>query len=177
VQVTANHQTFEFDEVIFACHGDETLAMLSDANDAETSALSAFGYQKNIAYLHRDTRQMPKTRANWSSWNYLLSDLKSADCTVTYWMNSLQGIDEQYPLFVTLNPITPIAPDKIFDMHEFMHPVFTTAAIAAQPEIQKLEGERNTWFCGAHLGYGFHEDGLQSAIKIIRKMGITIPWL
>jgi predicted NAD/FAD-binding protein len=96
--------------------------------------------------------------------------------TVTYWMNLLQGIDEKYPLFVSLNPRRAIPKDLIFDLCEFDHPVFDTAAIAAQHGIAALQGRRGTWFAGAHLGHGFHEDGLASAVRVARGLGAAIPW-
>jgi uncharacterized protein len=96
--------------------------------------------------------------------------------SVTYWMNSLQSIPNTMPIFVTLNPKTPIATDKVFDRHVFHHPVFDHAAIAAQPRVQALQGLRNTWYCGAHLRHGFHEDGLASAVHVARLLGADAPW-
>jgi predicted NAD/FAD-binding protein len=96
--------------------------------------------------------------------------------SVTYWMNLLQGIPDETPLFVTLNPKAPIAADKIFDTHEFEHPVFDRSAIAAQAQVQAMQGARNTWFCGAHLRNGFHEDGLASAVHVARLLGAETPW-
>ena len=91
-------------------------------------------------------------------------------------MNRLQDIDESYPLFVSLNPTQAIAPDLVFDRHEFQHPVFDAAAIAAQDQVRALQGARQTWFCGAHLRHGFHEDGLWSAVQVARRLGSIIPW-
>jgi predicted NAD/FAD-binding protein len=96
--------------------------------------------------------------------------------TVSYWMNRLQGIDQRYPLFVSLNPKCAIRPEFVFDEAEFDHPVFDDAVIAAQPRVQALQGIRNTWFCGAHLRHGFHEDGLASAVHVARLLGCPIPW-
>ena len=160
-----------------ACHGDEALAALADVDDAERAALSSFRYQKNIAVLHRDTSVMPRRRRCWSSWIYN-SDGAAAHpkITVSYWMNRLQDIDENCPLFVSLNPTKAIAPDLVFDRHEFQHPVFDAAAIAAQDQVQALQGARRTWFCGAHLRHGFHEDGLWSAVQVARRLGSVIPW-
>jgi predicted NAD/FAD-binding protein len=166
-----------FDHVVFASHGDETLALLADANAQERAALSAFRYQKNLAVLHRDASAMPKNRRCWASWNYLSDgDANEPALSVTYWMNRLQGISDDTPLFVTLNPKRAIAPDKIFDAHEFEHPVFDRAAIAAQADIQAMQGARRTWFCGAHLRNGFHEDGLASAAHVARLLGAATPW-
>ncbi len=166
-----------FDHVVFASHGDETLRLLADADGRERAALSPFRYQKNTAVLHRDTAAMPKRKRCWASWNYLSDgDPSDPKLSVTYWMNRLQAIPQVTPLFVTLNPKTAIAPDKIFDSHDFEHPVFDHAAIAAQREVQALQGRRRVWFCGAHLRHGFHEDGLASAVHVARLLGAETPW-
>jgi predicted NAD/FAD-binding protein len=166
-----------FDHVVFASHGDETLRLLADADAHERAVLSAFRYQKNTAVLHRDTSVMPKAKRCWASWNYTSDgNLSDPALQVTYWMNLLQGIPNETPLFVTLNPKTPIAADKIFDVAEFEHPVFDHGAIAAQDAVQAMQGARNTWFCGAHLRHGFHEDGLSSAVHVARLLGAETPW-
>jgi predicted NAD/FAD-binding protein len=166
-----------YDRVILAAHGNETLAILKDADASERRTLSCFRYQKNRAVLHRDTSLMPRRRRCWASWVYLSDgEFLHPKITVTYWMNLLQGIDEKYPLFVSLNPQRQIADEMIFDEAVFYHPVFDNAAIAAQHEISALQGRHNTWFAGAHLGHGFHEDGLRSAVDVARAMGCVIPW-
>jgi predicted NAD/FAD-binding protein len=166
-----------YDHVVLASHGDETLCLLADATAEERRLLSAFRYQPNVAVLHRDASVMPKSKRCWASWNYSSDgDLEDPSLSVTYWMNRLQGIPNETPLFVTLNPRTPIAPELVFDTHRFDHPVFDAAAIAAQPRIQALQGARNTWFCGAHLRHGFHEDGLASAAHVARLLGAETPW-
>ena len=172
-----NGERQTYDHVVFASHGDETLGLLADATAQERTALSAFRYQKNSAVLHRDTSVMPKNRRCWASWNYASDgDLNDPALSVTYWMNLLQGIPNQTPLFVTLNPKRPIAPDNIFNVHEFEHPVFDHAAIAAQSRVQEMQGANNSWFCGAHLRNGFHEDGLASAVHVARLLGVETPW-
>ena len=163
-----------YDHVVFASHADESLAMLMDATPEERKILGAFDYQPNTAYLHSDSRQMPKRKRCWASWSYSATDGKQV--SLTYWMNKLQNIDPDYPLFVTLNPAHPIAPEKIFDTHVFSHPVFTREAIAAQKLIPCIHGKRNIWFCGAYQRYGFHEDGLMSAVAVAKHLGVTIPW-
>jgi predicted NAD/FAD-binding protein len=178
VQIRDTHgETKIYDEVVLACHGDEALAMLEDAGNDERAALSPFRYQKNIAVLHRDASLMPRRKRCWASWVYT-SDGKTDDprICVSYWMNSLQKIDPRYPLFVSLNPGRDIPEHLVFDRHEFDHPVLDTAAIAAQPRVQALQGTRQTWFCGAHLRHGFHEDGLASAVTVARLLGSAIPW-
>ena len=173
----ARGESHTYDQLVMACHGDEALALLKDAGSTERAALSAFRYQKNLAVLHRDTSVMPLRKRCWASWVYH-SDGNRAHphITVSYWMNRLQGIDEKYPLFVSLNPAQPIAQDKIFDSAEFDHPVFDAGALAAQSKIAGLQGLRGTWFCGAHLRHGFHEDGLSSAVTVARLLGSRIPW-
>jgi predicted NAD/FAD-binding protein len=166
-----------YDQLVMACHGDEALALLKDAQGAERAALSAFRYQKNTAVLHRDPRVMPRRKRCWASWVYTSDgDFLHPKITVTYWMNLLQGIDERCPLFVSLNPRRDIPEHLIFDQTDFDHPVFDTGAIAAQSQIANLQGRRGTWFAGAHLGHGFHEDGLSSAVRVARALGAIIPW-
>ncbi len=166
-----------YDHVVMASHGDETLALLQDANGAERAALSPFRYQKNTAVLHRDTAMMPRRRRCWASWVYNSDgDFLHPQIGVTYWMNLLQGIDHSRPLFVSLNPARAIAEELVFDRAQFDHPVFDKAAIAAQALVTGQQGVRGTWFAGAHLGHGFHEDGLASAVAVARGLGATIPW-
>ncbi|MDE3121457.1 MAG: FAD-dependent oxidoreductase, partial [Paracoccaceae bacterium] len=160
-----------FDDVILACHSDQALALLSDAAPEERAALSAVAYQPNRVILHRDPRQMPVRRRCWSSWVYQSDGMGAEPAVgVTYWMNRLQGIPDSDPLFVTLNPTREIAPDTIYDEVSFDHPVFDRAALRAQGEIAAMQGRRNTWFAGAWLRYGFHEDGFASAVRVARAM-------
>jgi predicted NAD/FAD-binding protein len=114
---------------------------------------------------------MPILKKCWSSWNYLsLENKDQHNVSVTYWMNKLQHIDESFPLFVTLNPISEIAEDKLFDVYEFYHPVYNKDAMLASQQLDKIQGFNKTWFCGAYLRYGFHEDGIVSALNILKKM-------
>jgi predicted NAD/FAD-binding protein len=176
--VDANGRTARYDHVVFACHTDESLALLADATDAERSALAAIKYQRNLAILHKDPRFMPKRKRIWAAWNYHASGEGAEPAvTLTYWMNKLQSIDERYPLFVTLNPATEVAAEDIFDTYVFHHPVFDTAAVAAQSALKQLQGERHTWFCGAYMRHGFHEDGLVSAMAVAERLGVTAPWI
>jgi uncharacterized protein len=169
--------TESFDQVVMASHGDETLALLKDATCEEQAALGCFRYQKNRAVLHRDQSLMPRRRRCWASWVYTSDgEFLHPKITVTYWMNRLQGIDDRYPLFVSLNPKREIPEELIFDQTEFDHPVFDKEAIAAQGRIAALQGRRGTWFAGAHLGHGFHEDGLASAVRVARGLDATVPW-
>jgi predicted NAD/FAD-binding protein len=160
-----------FDDVIFATHSDITLKLLSDGTSAETSALAAIRYQPNEAVLHSDPSLMPKSRKVWSSWSYVEPQSGPGDrIDLTYWMNSLQPIPQDDPLFVTLNTTRPIRDELIHDVNTFHHPVFDVAAFAAQDRIRAMNGSRNTWFCGAWMKNGFHEDGFASAVDVVQAM-------
>lgn len=169
--------TTSFDHIIFACHSDEALALLADPTAGEATALGAIRYQRNDAILHADPRFMPRRQRCWASWNYN-SDGKGNEpaVSVTYWMNRLQGIDRSFPLFVTLNPQSKVADSNIYDRHVFHHPVFDAPAISAQRDIAGMQGQNNTWFCGAYLRHGFHEDGLHSALKVVEQLGCAPAW-
>ncbi len=163
--------------MVLASHSNESLKLLTDASWAERTALSAIGYQRNRVVLHSSPQFMPKRRRCWASWNYHSNGAGDETAiSVTYWMNRLQSIDERYPLFVTLNPTREIPADRIFDEHAFDHPVFDTSAIAAQSQLKASQGARNTWFCGAYMGHGFHEDGLVSAMNVAAALKAPAPW-
>lgn len=160
-----------FTDIVFACHSDQALAILGDAaKPKEAAALGAIRYQPNTAVLHCDEAQMPKRRKSWSSWAYRSQD---GGVGVTYWMNRLQGIPMDDPLFVTLNPTGSIPEEKVYDTVEFSHPVFDKLALEAQNDIRAMQGEHNTWFCGAYNRHGFHEDGIASAMRIVRLLNTT----
>lgn len=165
-----------FDQVIFACHSDQALGLLADAAPAERQALSAIKYAPNTAYLHRDPRLMPERRTAWASWNYLRGGNESGRVCVSYWMNRLQTLDPSRPLFVTLNPAEAPSADKAFARFTYDHPQFDRAALAAQAEIAGLQGARRTWFAGAWLGHGFHEDGLNAGFAVAQRLGARLPW-
>jgi predicted NAD/FAD-binding protein len=168
-----------FDHVVIAAHADEALAMLDDPSPSEQALLGAFRYSKNVAILHSDAALMPKRRAVWSSWNYIgpTSPDRAVGCTVTYWMNTLQNIASEAPLFVTLNPQREPTVDKIHAIESYEHPLFDSAAIVAQRRLWSLQGERNTWYCGAYFGSGFHEDGLQAGLAVAEALGgVRRPW-
>lgn len=168
VQVRCHGGEWEgFDEVIFATHSDDALRLLADASAQESARLSAARYQSNEAVLHCDTALMPKRRATWSSWVYVQRPGAPSDrIDLTYWMNSLQPIPQDDPLFVTLNSNAPIDPAKVYDTVTFRHPVYDLPAQAAKAEIAASNGARRTWFCGAWMRNGFHEDGFASAVDV-----------
>jgi uncharacterized protein len=168
-----------YDHVVIASHSDQALAMLSDADERERAVLGAIGYSPNTVYLHRDVRLMPKRRRAWASWNFLRWQREGTaknDVAVTYWMNRLQGIDDDKPLFVSLNP--PFEPDPALTFGKYMceHPQYNAAAFAAQKRLGEIQGRRHTWFCGAWTGYGFHEDGLRSGLAVAKALGAAAPW-
>ena len=162
-----------FDEVIFATHSDDSLSMLLDPHPEEAAALSAVRYQPNDAVLHADTSIMPKRKLCWSSWVYTEDREKQSDrIDLTYWMNSLQPIPHDDPMFVTLNTKRQIREELIYDQVTFRHPVYDLAALQAQKDIRAFNGARNTWFCGAWMKNGFHEDGLSSATDVVEALRV-----
>jgi predicted NAD/FAD-binding protein len=176
--LTANGQTETFDKVVFACHADEALAMIDNADDMERNILTPFGYQDNKVVVHNDISFMPHRKGAWASWVYL-SDTdqdKNESVSLTYWMNNLQNMVTDKPLLVTLNPGRMPDADLILDTHEFSHPVFDKGAVNSQSKIADLQGHNNLYYCGAYQRYGFHEDGLLSAVNMVKTMGIEIPW-
>lgn len=165
-----------FDDVVIATHADAALAMLEDASEAERRLLGAFSYTKNRAVLHTDASLMPRRRPLWASWNYV-GDNPTGGCVVSYWMNKLQGLSGGTNIFLTLNPTTMPRADSVLYETEYDHPLFNAAAIRAQQQLWSLQGRRNTWFCGAHFGAGFHEDGLQSGLAVAEQLiGARRPW-
>jgi predicted NAD/FAD-binding protein len=168
VQVKAVGGEWEaFDQVIFGTHSDDTLALLADPTTEERSALSAIKYQPNEITLHADKDIMPKRSQTWSSWVYTEDETVSGDqIDLTYWMNSLQPIPTDDPHFVTLNTKRTIREELIYDQVTLRHPVYDLAALAAQEKVREMNGANNTWFTGAWLRHGFHEDGLESAVTV-----------
>ena len=160
-------QIYKFDQLVLACHPNQSLELLEDASEQEKQILGKIKYTQNTAILHRDTGQMPLAKKAWASWCYLASQ-KQQKVSLTYWMNSLQNIDTQYPLFVTLNPFSEIKEEAIFGIYNYEHPSFTLEAIAAQKQLPSIQGKGNIWYAGAWTGYGFHEDGLVSALRIAK---------
>lgn len=167
-----------FDDVVIATHADRALALLADPTEAERRLLGAFRYSRNEAVLHSDPSLMPRRRAAWASWNYL-SDVREGGRTlsVTYWMNRLQPLGEAPALFVTLNPLREPDPAGVHARIAYDHPLFDAATGRAQPELWSLQGVNRTWFCGAHFGAGFHEDGLQAGLAVAEDLGgLRRPW-
>jgi predicted NAD/FAD-binding protein len=184
VRLVAGGSEERFDQVVSAAHPDQLLACLADADPFERSALGAIGYAPNEAWLHTDTTLLPKRRAVWSSWNYLGSEARSgargaldpAPICLSYWMNQLQHIPGDTDYIVTLNPPRPPKPDSVIRRMTYHHPQYTAAAIDAQRRLPAIQGRGGLWLCGAWTGYGFHEDGLRSAIEVAARLGCRPPW-
>ena len=160
-----------FDQVIFATHSDQTVALLADASAAEREILGAIPYQENVATLHTDRALLPKHRAAWASWNYHLPQQESDRVTLTYYMNLLQTLNAPEDFCVTLNQPDAIAPDKVLGTYIYHHPRYTPAGIAAQKRRDEINGANRAYFCGAYWGYGFHEDGVNSALTVCKYFG------
>ena len=172
----ANGVTQRFDQVVVATHADQALSLLADPTADEQRLLGAFRYTDNLAYLHTDPRLMPKRRRAWSSWN-VLGGVNDASPTVTYWMNRLQNLPAAQDVFVTLNPQPEPRPELVLHTEAFRHPLFDASALRAQAELWSLQGQRNTWYCGACFGSGFHEDGLQAGLAVAESLGdVRRPW-
>ena len=168
---TAKADWEHFDEVIFATHSDDTLKMITDPEPYETEALSKVRYQPNKIVLHSDESIMPNSRSVWSSWNYTeTAGRADAPIDLTYWMNSLQSWLQRENFFVTLNSTRSIRPDLIWDEVTLRHPVYDLAALEAQKQVSLFNGRKNTWFCGAWMKNGFHEDGLSSALDVVEAL-------
>ncbi|MBR9885734.1 MAG: NAD(P)-binding protein, partial [Oceanospirillales bacterium] len=166
-----------FDHVVLACHADQTLSLLADPSADERQLLKCFPYQRNRAILHSDPSLMPSRKKAWASWNYLCSGEPGEPPAVSYWMNRLQPLATERDLFVTLNPPHEPETELIHRSYLYDHPQFTLDSVSAQRELWTLQGSRNTWFCGAWFGYGFHEDGLQSGLAVAEALGgCKRPW-
>jgi predicted NAD/FAD-binding protein len=163
---TANGREACFDEVVMACHADQTLRLLRDADAAEREVLSAFPYQANEAVLHTDARLLPERRAAWASWNYRIPAESRAEVNVTYNMNMLQGLQSDTTWCVSLNPGDAVDPAKVLRRIRYDHPLFTTGRAAAQARHAEIDGAGGVHYCGAYWGYGFHEDGVRSALAV-----------
>jgi len=168
-----------FDRVVLACHADQALALIARPTAGEQAVLGALRCQDNRAVLHTDASLMPRRRAVWSAWNYLSDGARDHDQTVsvTYWMNRLQSLETKLPLFVTLNPLREPDPAKVLLTRNYRHPQFDAAAMQAQERLPSIQGVDQLYFAGAWTGWGFHEDGIASAVRVAALLGITPPWV
>lgn len=182
VQVhTDGGEAQSFDKVILACHADQALRLLDEAEPLESELLGNFRYQPNSAVLHTDEKFMPRTKACWAAWNYLVQPVRQEEARATthYWMNKLQGVSDRVNYFVSLNADDLVDPAKVLKRISYEHPLFDLGAIAAQkrlPELNRAGTGRNLSFCGSYFRYGFHEDAFGSAVSLCRELLGTDPW-
>ena len=167
LSIGANEDFLDYDAVILACHANESLALLSEPSDTEQKVLSEFQYVTNTAFLHTDEELMPKNKSAWSSWNSISKKDLTNTC-VTYWLNQLQNLKTSQNYFLTLNPIQNIEQDNIIQRVIFTHPYFNLKNTLLQKDLKNLQGINRTWYCGSYFGYGFHEDGLKSALEVAK---------
>jgi predicted NAD/FAD-binding protein len=169
VMVSTDGGSELFDHVVLACHSDQSLALLADASDDERKILGAIRYHPNRAVLHTDSSVLPRRKRAWAAWNYERASDDSrekASVCLHYLINQLQPLPFETPVIVSLNPVRPPGEEFVQGVFDYAHPVFDAAAIAAQSQLERLQGRLQTWFCGAWTRYGFHEDGLLSGIKV-----------
>ncbi len=195
VKVTTADRTERFDKVIIATHSDQALALLQHPSMAENAILSNIKYQANTAVLHTDASVLPQRQAAWAAWNYERvesaandsdkglangaakgADNGYASVCLHYLINKLQPIPFEQPVIVSLNPAKPIAPEHILGTFDYAHPVFDLAAIRAQTSLPALQGQQNTYYCGAWMGYGFHEDGLKAGLSVAQQLLAEMDW-
>ena len=173
VSIHSNGQTERFDKVVLACHSDQALTLLAEPSNAEQQTLGAIRYQANRAVLHTDTSVLPQSRRAWAAWNYQRAahtGRDTAQVCLHYLINMLQPVPFTQPVVVSLNPLAEIDPAHVHASFDYAHPVFDVAAIRAQGQVDALQGQHNTYFCGAWTGYGFHEDGLKSGLAVARRL-------
>lgn len=175
VEVRSAGHVDRYDAVVLACHAPTSLAML-DASEEEREVLSRVRYQPNVAVLHTDTALLPRRRAVWSAWNYLAGPTADAPMSVSYLLNHLQPLPFKQPVIVTLNPQQEPAASSVLGRYEYEHPILDADTVVAQGQLAGIQGRARTWFCGAWTGYGFHEDGLASAIRVAADFGVSPPW-
>ena len=165
VRVSIRNEYLDYDQVVLACHADQSLKILDKPTEKEEEILNKFTYVYNLAFLHTDKNLMPKREKAWSSWNSITKDNKTC---VTYWLNRLQNLETDKNYFLTLNPVEEIDKKKIIKQVKFTHPYFNNENVSLQKELHLLQGRKRTWFCGSYFGYGFHEDGLKSSIELMK---------
>ncbi len=163
-----------FDQVVFATHSDQALRILALPTEVEQQVLGSIPYHTNTAVLHTDTRMLPRSKRAWASWNYRISDHSEQNASVTYDLSRLQNHDTSTPILLTLNATEKVAPESIIRSFVYQHPAYSVSAIAAQRRLGEISGKNRTHFCGAYWGYGFHEDGVNSALTVANNFGLNL---
>lgn len=175
VEVNSAAGSERFDQLVLACHSDQALALLGDADAREREILAAMPYQANETLLHTDARLLPTRRKAWAAWNAYVPAEPAAACTVSYCMNLLQSLDSPEPFVVSLGRSAEIDPAKVLARMHYHHPLYSHASVAAQARKAEIQGQRRTWFAGAYWGWGFHEDGMRSAVEVANGLGVRWP--
>ncbi len=170
VVLTVADEKHVFDAVVIACHSDQALSMLADSSYDEATVLGNIDYQKNHMQLHTDQSVLPSNQAAWASWNVNVSETLHEQCTVSYHMNTLQNLGAPVEFIVSLNSANRVDPEKILLERHYSHPVYTEKTLAAQQRWADISGQRQTYFCGAYWGWGFHEDGVKSALNVVQQL-------
>ena len=178
VELATDHGTERFDQVVLATHTDQSLAMLEHASVEERAVLKAIPYLANRAVLHTDERLLPRRRRAWASWNFHAPrpELSDEPVSLTYLINRLQPLPFSSPVMVSMNPVDEPREERVLASFDYHHPAFLEGSDEAKRRVAALQGRERTWFCGAWTRYGFHEDGLLSALNVARQMGVPIPW-
>ena len=174
IKIINNKEESYFDYLVLATHANQALKILDSPTELEKNILLNFEYTNNKAYLHSDSKMMPKDQKTWSSWNFIRDKKDDSTFTLTYWMNNLQKLKTNSNYFVTLNPHK--IPQNIHNETYFKHPKFNLQTSNFQCKLKDLQGVNKTFFCGAYHGFGFHEDGIQSAAYVANMLGVDIPW-
>ncbi|MEX0615203.1 MAG: dehydrogenase, partial [Methylophaga sp.] len=170
VTIRFNGEAQRFDKVVIATHSDHALRLLDKPSKAEIEILGAIGYQQNDMLLHSDKQVLPRKKTAWASWNVRVCPELANQCTVNYHMNTLQGIDAPLEFIVSLNSNHLVDPAKVFLGRRYAHPIYNAATLAAQKRWDELAGDQHTFYCGAYWGWGFHEDGVNSALRVIETL-------
>ena len=165
VRISIGNEYLDYDQVVLACHADQSLNILDKPTEKEKEILNKFTYVPNRAFLHTDENLMPLRKKAWSSWNSITKDNKTC---VTYWLNKLQNLKTDKNYFLTLNPVEEVERGKVIKQEKFTHPYFNNVNVSLQKDLHLLQGKKRTWFCGSYFGYGFHEDGLKSSIEMMK---------
>lgn len=169
-------ERLRYDSVVLACHADQALALLHDADDEERAVLSAISYEPNDVVLHSDTSLLPPRRGAWAAWNHSSAGRAEGRVSVTYRLRVLQRLPVRDEILVTLNPLRPVSDGAVFGRFSLAHPQFGPGSVEAQRALERIQGRRRTWFAGAWTRYGFHEDGLISGLRVAKAFGIDPPW-
>jgi len=164
------NEFFNYDKVVLATHADEALKLIENPTSDEFRILKNFKYRENIAIIHRDESIMPKNRKAWSSWNSSMHINNTDKTSVTYWLNQLQNLKINTNIFLTINPFSEIAKNKIYKKVKFSHPYYDNQALDHQNQLNLIQNKENILFCGSYFGYGFHEDGIKSSIEMLKKI-------